>query len=1604
MTYSRRNTIHRAFARRNTGALSSEERDLLRETLLEEGVDPAMVEEALDTINAIVGDTPDVDVDFILEALDDVVGIYGGTPAPAAAAPAAAPAAPRPMTAAELYPRPVVREFQRKPVAMVKDLAMVVQRLPREAITDAGKETILRLNAMDPYDNRAKASNTFRRVMDATRVTRDTFVEPGAQAFNQPDWQKAVERMDDFNADDPQVLYRPLFRFFVSVARMLLNPANINMDALVEHGGNAVYRDYKDIPTALAVLSDALGIDYDPTQSDALFPEGDRISLTLAKQPLSTVKTPQGEPMVTYTLGASDGESEIRLIFSAFPEGIASLDAVKDRLNRAGYSPLVRGGLRGVQVTTAVIPKLNAIFPELKIEKDTLRYAFSMASVLGPVSLADKPDEALIAMLTAYSDEDERLLDAYYAHFEETGGRYYGVKKPEDIRAKLATVEVLKQVVEGTSDFQYFPSIVERVPSYLGTSTARVIADRPPQYISYGFRLERLESKVRIWIPNPWTNGYAGDGAPRHVWNRAAKRYMGESDSGPKLLTLVDGIRGTLSAKYMNKKGPSNQFWVVPASLLTEQGVKWAQEATNFYPAYQNASGWDGPTGEVVLAYGHYSLDLNQQNLERSVQQAAKELEEGGLFPLAAALRIAYGGQALAAPSDPALPYLAHAPRIEDKTVTGRDGVTLNVIGLATRDTDFAVIAESDQETRDRANELQPPASFRTKQGYTPFDYQRVGIAFALMRKGRALIADEMGLGKTVQALGFLSVNPNPVNNQPSLPALIVCPGSVVTNWKKECNAWLPHLKVVIFESGESVKSRVKHDVMVTSWQMIALYPDFFQKGGYQTMICDEAHYAKRLYARGGSKSKSKKTISELLGTSTASNRISWDPYVGLTAAMMLLSKTIPNCLLLTGTPMPNGSPIAYWSYLHTLDHNRFPELRAFVREYLPRPPQQQVDPDEIQVGQTSAVGGDEEDDPFSALSRFRKLTDTLDEYQVRRVKQGVADQTGLGRLVIPGEGSARFGASKVLVTDYIDLTAEQLAYYDEFKEGLTELIKEIHYGHRLNSAVDAILAGGDPAEVVFQINKEPIDPDAIEAVGLAVMTYERQYVGELKVPNAAQWIYNKVAVRKEPAVVWVYHQNVADALEAVLDKMEIAGKPVRYALINSKNNNTPKQKGAIVEAFQAGKLDVVVGSESMAEGVTLVRANEALFTEYWWMPGKLTQAQDRIFRVGQKEDVRITTLHARGTIDDRMERGIEGKDNVLAEVTGVDDYERDSLDTRLDNTRQWMVSVILDRLRAQIKRATLLSDEVSLGDVLDAVSDNPKNIIEVYSLAPQYRTKDVLDFPTKLLLSEDDAIQRLKDTKGINVSNLNSGIIEALDAAKGKQMPRKDLVARLTLYKGPVVDKEIGRLSELGIVTPYQEVGAAARENATTLRVIEAFQEAGNVLEKPEIKKFVKVPLAKLKDLVARGVLTVQRKPKVRTNTRRNPGQMVVRGRLPDLPFSPLDAFAFHDHWVPGSPEALRAEKQRLAAVRKVRNALTRAMKTKRGRLPLLSHAAGRLRHLIRPQYLRDPELLDAAFDAYNTLRAGVLAHKRAKERVPVEYTHLLHRAHEVLSAHVGS
>jgi len=53
--------------------------------------------------------------------------------------------------------------------------------------------------------------------------------------------------------------------------------------------------------------------------------------------------------------------------------------------------------------------------------------------------------------------------------------------------------------------------------------------------------------------------------------------------------------------------------------------------------------------------------------------------------------------------------------------------------------------------------------------------------------------------------------------------------------------------------------------------------------------------------------------------------------------------------------------------------------------------------------------------------------------------------------------------------------------------------------------------------------------------------------------------------------------------------------------------------------------------------GLTLHSASLVLFAELFWNPGQLLQAEDRVHRIGQKEEVEIRYFLAHGTLDERI-------------------------------------------------------------------------------------------------------------------------------------------------------------------------------------------------------------------------------------------------------------------------------------------------------------------------------------------------------------------------------
>ena len=85
------------------------------------------------------------------------------------------------------------------------------------------------------------------------------------------------------------------------------------------------------------------------------------------------------------------------------------------------------------------------------------------------------------------------------------------------------------------------------------------------------------------------------------------------------------------------------------------------------------------------------------------------------------------------------------------------------------------------------------------KQKLRPYQIQGAEWLLARARSGLgALLADEMGLGKTVQTLAMIECLQG--------TTLVVCPSSLVWNWRREAQHFLPELTVLSLDGPDREK------------------------------------------------------------------------------------------------------------------------------------------------------------------------------------------------------------------------------------------------------------------------------------------------------------------------------------------------------------------------------------------------------------------------------------------------------------------------------------------------------------------------------------------------------------------------------------------------------------------------------------------------------------------------------------------------------------------------------------------------------------------------------------------------------------------------------
>lgn len=124
--------------------------------------------------------------------------------------------------------------------------------------------------------------------------------------------------------------------------------------------------------------------------------------------------------------------------------------------------------------------------------------------------------------------------------------------------------------------------------------------------------------------------------------------------------------------------------------------------------------------------------------------------------------------------------------------------------------------------------------------------YQESGVYWlrAMGERGlNVILADEMGLGKTVQTVALLCASP-----ERNLPAMIVCPTSLVDNWQREASTFAPKLKILKIAGHDRAplwKKVAAYDVIIVSYALVKRDFEHFSGITFSYLVLDEAQHIK---------------------------------------------------------------------------------------------------------------------------------------------------------------------------------------------------------------------------------------------------------------------------------------------------------------------------------------------------------------------------------------------------------------------------------------------------------------------------------------------------------------------------------------------------------------------------------------------------------------------------------------------------------------------------------------------------------------------------------------------------------------------------------------
>ena len=539
---------------------------------------------------------------------------------------------------------------------------------------------------------------------------------------------------------------------------------------------------------------------------------------------------------------------------------------------------------------------------------------------------------------------------------------------------------------------------------------------------------------------------------------------------------------------------------------------------------------------------------------------------------------------------------------------------------------------EVDFERYNRLQKNRRPDNVRTIK-----PHQEEAVQFLLSRK-KCVLADDMGLGKSLSlCVAAIEGNFDCV--------LIICPASLKSNWFEELGYFVPEREISIIGGFTGMKKfelekYLGYGIGKSGKTIPELQAEAKERGKWNENrfvivnydILDEFYKIP--------KSRKKVDIEEAMNNSPLLQFISdkkaliiIDEAHNLSNMKSQQYKIInglirngkPNSIYLsTGTPITNN-PLNYYNLLYLIDIDVTNDWQYYIEHYC--------------EGFKMPINDEEKAKKQRISDNFVRKCGKSSWYELSDdEKKNLND-------ILSKEVKFRWipkGSSNL--EELKERTAH--VYLRRTKEDFNDL-PEKHVLERIYLLTDEEKEEYDKLWEEYEREKLEEDPNKVINKELLEGGLYRKYLSNIMVPHTINFVNKCLAKDEKVVIICCYDEELYTLRDYYKDKCVIYNGKI-----------SPKEKDkAKYEFMNNPDIKIIIGNiDSIGVGLTLTVSRVLIFNNFSFVPGICRQAEDRIYRIGQKREVFIYYQFFKDTQYEKMWNTVLRKELVINQIIKKED------------------------------------------------------------------------------------------------------------------------------------------------------------------------------------------------------------------------------------------------------------------------------------------------------------------------------------------------------------